>query len=278
MSIAGEQLRRHVDLGLGRQPGVEHARRSPPRAREIVSSRLEERIGASSDQRRDDPDVADREQPGGVARGCARASALPPAPAAPAPSPRPRGAAGTTVHQAEAEGSSARQLMPARDQQAARRGARLGVAADREAANAAAGSTLTASAAASGSMLQPATSSSTTRKTTAVSAADSSPSAIAGRTGMRRRARPPQPPSAAASDPVPRAAREAGEHAGEHDRRLRQEDRPPVEQLGERAAQRRADRGAEHRGGHPEPAPRLRGCHRRAGRSSATSAAAPPSA
>jgi hypothetical protein len=44
-------------------------------------------------------------------------------------------------------------------------------------------------------------------------------------------------------------------HGGEPDRRLSDEDRPPVEGLGERASQRRPRGGARHGGAHPEPAP-----------------------
>jgi hypothetical protein len=52
---------------------------------------------------------------------------------------------------------------------------------------------------------------------------------------------------------------QADDRAGEGDRDLGEEDRPPVEGLGEGAAERRADRDPEDRGGDPEPPPASRG-------------------
>ena len=169
------------------------------------------------------------------------------------PIPAPARTCGTTVHQAEAAGSSARQPTPPATSRQPAIARVCGLPGSREERIAATGRTLTASAAASGSMLQPETSSRTTRKITAVSEAESSPRAsdsrslkapgrtigIAAVVGHRRCSL--------------RAASRATSMPGQHDRRLGEEDRPPVEGLGERAADRRADGDPEDRRGDPHP-------------------------
>ena len=252
----GEQLGRDLDLVLGGQPRRRGPPRSPPRARRRSWRRGWRRDRRQQHQRQRDPDVADREQPGGVAPG-ALGHQLAGQGRQRQPIPAPASSCGATVHQAEAAGSSARQPIPPADQQAARprrasRGPRRparpqrrdGQHADRERR----GERLDAPA---GDEQQDHQEDDRGQRRGEQRQRDGGADGDAGAgfglgaalgatPGIRCRAR---------------RARQASS-AGEHDRHLGQEDRPPVEELGERAAQRRADRGAEHRGRHPEAAPR----------------------
>ena len=110
--------------------------------------------------------------------------------------------------------------------------------------------TVTAAAALSGLTFQPATSSRTSRKSTAASAAETSASASAGRTAKRSGR------SGAGSGGRVRRPDEDGDRARRRHRHLEDEDRAPVEGLGQRAAGRRPERGGEDRRAQPQPAPR----------------------
>ena len=165
------------------------------------------------------------------------------------PSPKPASSCGQQRPQRRRLRQEREARDPAGHQQAAgQRARRRRARASNEPATAASGSIVTAAAAASGSTLQPLISSSTSRKITAVSAPDSSA-------------------SAAADEHVARRARQRLAHGGDRarrqrrgrrqrDRRLGDEDRAPVEQLRQDAAERGAGGGAGHGGAHPEPAAR----------------------
>ena len=115
------------------------------------------------------------------------------------------------------------------------------------AASAASGRTDTPSAARSGEIAKPATSSITSRNSTAVNAAavSASPASSVRSAG-------------GASSASRTGRRERDERRGERDRCLDGEDRAPVEQLGQHAADRRPRGGADERGGQPQPPPGAR--------------------
>ena len=112
--------------------------------------------------------------------------------------------------------------------------------------------TVTVTAACKGETSQPATSSKTSRKSTAVSAAETSASATAGPTARRGPSAGTEPSAACRG-----GARAAPPGGGRRHRRLGEEDPAPGERLGQRAAQRRADRGGQHGRAEPQPAPAL---------------------
>ncbi len=161
------------------------------------------------------------------------------------PSPKPASSWGSSVHSADASGRNARPAIPPATSTQPASARAPGGPLTNEPATAASGSIVTAAAAASGATLQPLISISTSRKITAVSAPDS-------------RA------SAAADEHVARRARQCLAHGGDRarrqrrgrrqrDRRLGDEDRAPVEQLRQDAAERGAGGGAGNRGPDPEP-------------------------
>ena len=108
---------------------------------------------------------------------------------------------------------------------------------------------MTAAAALSGLTFQPATSSRTSRKSTAASAAETSASASAGRSA-KRSGRSGAGWAGACDGPEEDRDRPRGGH-----RHLEDEDRPPVEGLGQRATRSRPERGREDGGTQPQAAP-----------------------
>ena len=175
------------------------------------------------------------------------------------PMPRPARTCGSTVHATDADGRNASATTPAptRAQPAVAR--TRGSPRIRIPTSAAAGTIATTNAASSGDSDHPDTSKSTSRNSTALSAAETSASAIAAPSWMRSTRRPVAPVPrrrAAASIVTPAepvtAQRRRREDA---DRSLDEEDRAPVEQLGEDPAQGGPNGGPEHRGRCPQSLP-----------------------
>ena len=185
-----------------------------------------------------------------ASRGVRSGSRSPPSAVSARPMPTPASACGITVHHRLAPGSqaSASTPPPTSAQPAAARV--RGSPRRREPASAARGMTVTAAAALSGLTFQPATSSRTSRKSTAASAAETSASASAGRRA-KRSGRSGSGGAGARDGPD-----EDSDRARRRHRDLEDEDRAPVERLGQRAADRRPQRGGEHRRAQPQAAPR----------------------
>ena len=181
-----------------------------------------------------------------ASRALRSGSSSPPSAGSDRPIPSPARSWGGKVHSGLAPGSHASASTPApTSRQPAAERETASPRATRDPIKAPAGSAVTAAAAASGARFQPATSSRMSRNSTPVRAAETSARASAGPVSGSRTRRS-----------LPLAGRGGGGHAcartDEGEWRLNDEYRAPVEGLGERATQRGANCGPEHRSPDPQ--------------------------
>ena len=229
------------------------------RASQIVSSRLEETIGASTRQRQRRSRHGGSRAAARPRRGCAPGSSSPASAGRASPIPAPARICGITVHQAEAAGQQRETADAAGDQQAAGHRPRLGVApdprgrdrrdrqhADRERR----GERLDAPA---GDEQEDHQEDDRGERRREQPQGDRGPQRRARGGGLGRRRL-----LARRDRTGPERGAEGHQPTRRGERHLGEEDRPPVEGLGQRAAERGSDRDPEHRRRHPEPPPAAR--------------------